>query len=115
MPVPSSAPHDQITSNALAQLMGKTGLPIFLATGAGNIQTAAASRYCAILFTADTVLSALTFWDNGEPNVVAGRGTQTLPAVPTPVTAMTFPKGTYFAANIHSLTVSSGQCIVFPA
>lgn len=112
MPVPSSAPHDQITSNALAQLMGKTGLPIFLATGAGNIQTAAASRYCAILFTADTVLSALTFWDNGEPNVVAGRGVQ---VPPTPVTAMTFPKGAYFAANIHSLTVSSGQCIVFPA
>lgn len=104
MPVPFSAPHDQITSNALAQLMGKMGVPTFLA--AGGTTSVSAGNYCAVLFTADTVLSAIKFWDNGLGDINANG---------TAVASMTFPKGAYFAANIHSLTVSSGQCIVFPA
>ncbi len=104
MPVPFSAPHDQITANALAQFMGKTGVPVFLA--AGGTTTAPAGTYCAIYFLADTVFSALTFRRDGIASVLP---------TGTAIASMTWPKGMYFAANIDSAVLTSGQCVLIPA
>ena len=107
MAVPYSAPHQQITSNAIAQFMGKTGAPVIYN---GAAASPPAGSYCGIFFIADTVLTSLTFWEAGAVvsasvnNVVGGS-----------LAGITFKANSWLFGNINDLVISTGTLLLYKA
>ena len=107
MAVPYSAPHPQIISNAVAQFMGKTGAPVIYN---GAAASPPAGSYCGIFFIADTVLTSLSFWEDGAVasasvnNVVGGS-----------LAGITFKANSWLFGNINDLVISSGTLLLYKA
>jgi hypothetical protein len=107
MAVPYSAPHQQITSNAVAQFMGKTGSPVIYN---GAAASPPAGSYCGIFFIADTVLTSLSFYEAGAVvsasvnNVVGGS-----------LAGITFKANSWLFGNINDLVISTGTLILYKA
>jgi hypothetical protein len=105
MAVPYSAPHQQITSNAIAQFMGKTGAPVIYN---GAAASPPAGSYCGIFFIADTVLTSLSFYEAGAVvsasvnNVVGGS-----------LAGITFKANSWLFGNINDLVIASGTLLLY--
>lgn len=112
MPVPHSAPHDQIISNAAAQAMGKTWKPQIITGGAGLVEAYDISYngalFCAIQCLSDCVFSRIDWFDEGKV-------TQQTQAdnTATDIDAITFPAGIYFTGNISGFVLDSGNVLAY--
>ena len=110
MAVPYSAPHQQITSNAVAQFMGKTGTPLIYN---GAAASPPAGSYCGIFFIADTVLTSLRFWEAGRADVTTDASVNNV--VGGSLAGITFKANSWLFGNINDLVISSGTLLLYKA
>lgn len=107
MAVPYSAPHTQIISNAVAQFMGKTGVP---AIYNGASASPPAGSYCGIFFLADTVFTSLTFWEDGATVAASVNN-----SIGGSLTGITFKANSWLFGNINDFVLMSGTLLLYKA